>query len=71
MYGIIAAVIALVLAYTIVLGGAPKLSSYIDVSSIIHVFRTYPLVVILSELVIGIAIGCFSSLLAMGRYLKL
>ena len=71
MYGIIAAIIALILAYTLVLGGAPKLSSYIDVSSTIHIFKAYPAGVILGELVIGIATGCFSSLLAMSRYLKL
>lgn len=71
MYGIIAAIIALVLAYTLVLGGAPKLSAYIDVSSTIHIFRAYPVPVIGIELLIGIAIGCFSSMLAMSRYLKL
>ena len=71
MYGIIAAIIALVLAYTLVLGGAPKLSAYIDVNSTIHIFKSYPIFVIGGELIIGIAIGCFSSLLAMSRYLKL
>ena len=71
LYGIIAAIIALVLAYTLVLGGAPKLSSYIDVTSTINIFKSYPVLVIGGELIIGIAIGCFSSLLAMSRYLKL
>jgi cell division transport system permease protein len=71
MYGIIAAAIALVLAYSLVLGGAPKLGNYIDVSSTIHIFRAYPVAVIGGELIIGIAIGCFSSMLAMTRYLKL
>jgi cell division transport system permease protein len=71
MYGVIAAIIALVLAYTLVLGAAPKLGSYIDVTSTIHTFKSYPLIVIGGELIIGIAIGCFSSLLAMSRYLKL
>ncbi len=71
MYGIIAAVIALILAYTLVLGGAPKLASYIDVTSTIQIFKDYPILVIGGELIIGIAIGCFSSLLAMSRYLKL
>ena len=71
MYGVIAAVIALILAYTLVLGAAPKLGSYIDVTSTIQTFKSYPLLVIGGELIIGIAIGCFSSLLAMSRYLKL
>jgi cell division transport system permease protein len=71
LYGIIAAVIAAVLSYALLLGGAPKLANYIDVKSTIDFFRSYPLLVILGELVIGIFIGTFSSILAMSRYLKL
>jgi cell division transport system permease protein len=71
LYGIIAAVIAVVLSYALLLGGASKLGSYINVASTISFFQHYPLVVILGELVIGIFIGAFSSLLAMSRYLKL
>jgi cell division transport system permease protein len=71
LYGIIAAVIALILSYGLLLGGAPKLAGYIDVQSTIDFFRSYPLLVIFVELVIGICIGAFSSMLAMSRYLKL
>ena len=71
LYGIIAAVIAATLAYTLLLGGAPKLASYIDVKSTMDFFRSYPILVVLSEMVIGVFIGIFSSLLAMSRYLKL
>jgi cell division transport system permease protein len=71
MYGVIAAVIALVLSYSLLLGAGPKLASYIDVNSTIHVFRSYPVLVVGGELLIGIAIGGLSSLLAMSRYLKL
>jgi len=71
LYGIVAAVIAVVLTYALLLGGAPKLASYIDVKSTIDFFRSYPLLVISVELVIGICIGAFSSMLAMSRYLKL
>jgi cell division transport system permease protein len=71
LYGIIAAVIALVLSYSLLLGAAPKLASYIDVKSTIDFFRSYPVIVILVELIIGILIGAFSSMLAMSRYLKL
>jgi cell division transport system permease protein len=71
LYGIIAAVIAVVMSYALLLGGASKLGSYINVASTITFFQHYPLLVIMGELVIGIFIGAFSSLLAMSRYLKL
>jgi cell division transport system permease protein len=71
LYGIIAAGIALLLSYSLILGGAPKLENYIDVQSTINFFRQYPFLVIGGELVIGILIGAFSSMLAMSRYLKL
>jgi cell division transport system permease protein len=71
LYGIIAAVIALVFSYALLLGGAAKLANYIAVGSTISFFQSYPLLVIGGELVIGICIGAFSSMLAMSRYLKL
>jgi cell division transport system permease protein len=71
LYGIIAAAIASTLAYLLLLGGGPKLGSYIDVQSTITFFQHYPLLVIAVEVFIGICIGAFSSLLAMSRYLKL
>jgi cell division transport system permease protein len=71
MYGIIAALIAVVLSYIILLGGGPKLGSYINVQSTINFFRAYPVLIIAGELVVGIFIGAFSSMLALSRYLKL
>lgn len=71
LYGIIAAFIATSLAYTGLLGFGPKLTNYIDVQSTIDLFRTYPAVIIMGEMFLGICIGAFSSLLAMSRYLKL
>ncbi len=71
MYGIIAAIIAVCLSYVVLLGGGPKLGSYIDVQSTINFFRTYPVLVMFGELVVGIFIGAFSSMLALSRYLKL
>jgi cell division transport system permease protein len=71
LYGIIAAVIAVLLSYSLLLGGGPKLGSYVNVQSTISFFRSYPVLIVLGELVIGIFIGAFSSLLAMSRYLKL
>ncbi len=71
LYGIIAAIIAVVLSYSLLMGGGPKLANYIDVQSTINFFRSYPVLIVLGELFIGICIGAFSSMLAMSRYLKL
>lgn len=71
LYGIIGAFIAVTLSYVLLLGGGPKLGSYIDVKSTIDFFRNYPALVIGIEMLIGVLIGMFSSLLAMSRYLKL
>jgi cell division transport system permease protein len=71
LYGILAAVIALALSYSLLLGGAPKLAAYIDVNSTIAFFRHYPLLIVSVEIVIGVFIGMISSVMAMSRYLKL
>lgn len=71
LYGIVAAVIAATLSYGLLLGAGPKLANYIDVNSTIDFFRGYPLLIVAGELLIGVMIGMFSSLLAMSRYLKL
>jgi cell division transport system permease protein len=71
LYGIIAALIAAGLSFTMLLWGGPKLASYLDVRSTIQLFQTYPLVIILGEMLIGVLIGFISSLLAMSRYLRL
>ncbi len=71
LYGIIAAILALIFCYGLLLTGASKLTSYIDISSTVQLFRHYPVVVIFAELVAGIVIGTVSSLLATTRYLKL
>jgi cell division transport system permease protein len=71
LYGIVAAIIAVLLSYLLLLGGGPKMAAYINVQSTIDFFRAYPALVILGELIIGVLIGAFSSMLAMTRYLKL
>jgi cell division transport system permease protein len=71
LYGVIAAAIATALSYSLLLGGGPQLSNYINVQGTIDFFRHYPHLVIAGEVIIGIIIGMFSSLLAMSRYLKL
>lgn len=71
LYGIIAAAIAVFLCYSMLLGGGPRLTSYIDVGSTIDFFRHNPVLIIGGEMLVGIFIGILSSLLAMARYLKL
>lgn len=72
LYGIIGSVVAVSLGYLLLLVGGPNLSKYlIEVGPIIAVFRTSPFLIIGAELLIGVAIGMTSSVLAMSRYLKL
>ena len=71
LYGIIAAGLAVAMCYSLLLAGGPKLSTYIDVDAIINLFKDKPLLIVGSELLIGVIIGSVSSLLAMARYLKL
>jgi cell division transport system permease protein len=71
LYGIIAAGLAVFMCYSLVLAGGPKMAAYVDVNQVIALFKERPVLVIVSELVIGVIIGTSSSLLAMARYLKL
>jgi cell division transport system permease protein len=71
LYGIIAALFALVFVYLVVLNGAPKLGNYIDVGSITSFMQNHVILVAFVELAIGITIGTASSLVALKRYLKL
>lgn len=69
LYGIIAAIVACVFCYTVLLSLGRHIS-YIDIAATVGFFRTYPVLVAAGALLLGVAIGAFSSLLAMGRYLK-
>lgn len=71
LYGIIAAVLALLFIYSIVLTGAPKLGSYVDTKSIVGFLQNHVALVTFIELFIGVLIGTVSSLFALKRYLKL
>lgn len=71
LYGMIATVVAVALCYSMVLGAGPKISGYVDTQTIIDVFKNNPLIIVGAELLIGVAIGALSSLLAMSRYMKL
>ncbi len=72
MYGAIAGLFANIFFYLVVLGQAPKLSSYVEEirPSVEHFQTLTPLVVPLT-LLVGVVIGTFSSYLAIRKHLKL
>jgi cell division transport system permease protein len=71
MYGVIAALLALIFCYSSLLVGASKLSSFIDIASTVHFFRSSAVLVISAEVAIGVVIGVVASIFAMSRHLKL
>lgn len=71
LYGMIAAVVALIFIYGVVLAAAPRLGNYIDISTVVGYMQHNAPLVALAELVLGMAIGAASSLFALKRYLKL
>ncbi|HEY6736731.1 MAG TPA: permease-like cell division protein FtsX [Candidatus Saccharimonadia bacterium] len=71
LYGIVAAIVSAGLSYALLFAGGPKVKGYIDLNAALHLFQAYPFIVIGGAVFIGVCIGMFSSLLAMGRYLKL
>ena len=71
LYGVIAAVLALFFVYAVVLTSTPKLGNYIDIASVTNFMKDNFFLVAFIELLIGIAIGGLSSLVALKRYLKL
>lgn len=71
LYGIIAAFIGAILSYSLLFAGGPKIRGYINLDAAISLFQSNPLLIVGGAMLIGILIGVTSSLLAMGRYLKL
>lgn len=71
LYGIVGAIVGSALSYSLLFAGGPKIKGYVDLGAAIHLFQAYPLIVVGGAMLIGMLIGIFSSLLAMGRYLKL
>lgn len=69
--GIVAAVLALFVGYLLIFVGGPKIISFIDLSDTLYFFQSHWTLVGLATILAGIAIGVFSSMLAMIRYLKL
>ena len=71
LYGVLAAIVSLILVYTLLFTRAGELAAYeIEVQNTLAFFAAWPVVIILAQILIGIAIGIFSALLAMRRYLK-
>ncbi len=72
MYGVLASIVSVILVYAVLLSRANELSQYeIVVGSTVQFFQSWPVLVFLAQLVIGILIGVFSAQLAIRRYLKL
>lgn len=71
-YGVLAAVISVILIYAVILSRAGELAQYeIVVSGAVQFFQTWPILIFLGQLLVGILIGVFSAQLAIRRYLKL
>ena len=71
LYGIIAAIVALIFIYTVIIGGVPKLGNYIETAAITNILKENVARVVFAELFLGIMIGAASSMFALKRYLKL
>lgn len=72
LYGVLAAAISILLIYVLLLTKGGELSKYdIEVTNTLMFFTQWPILIILGQMLVGVAIGVFSSLLAMRRYLKL
>lgn len=72
MYGILAAVISVILVYAVILTRADALNRFdIVVNNTVHFFQAWPVVIVLSQVLVGMLIGIFSAQLAIRRYLKL
>lgn len=72
MYGVLAGIISVILMYGVVIVRAHELSQYeIAINDTVQFFQTWPVLIVLGQMLIGILIGIFSAQLAIRRYLKL
>jgi len=72
LYGALAAVISLIVIYVLLLTRASALSNFeIEVGPTLAFFKQWPVLIVLTQLAVGVLIGIFSALLAIRRYLKL
>ncbi|HXH26819.1 MAG TPA: permease-like cell division protein FtsX [Candidatus Acidoferrum sp.] len=70
LYGVLAAVISLVIIYAVLLTKASALSGFLNTSDAIIFFRTWPILIVPAQIALGALIGIISALLAIRRYLK-
>lgn len=72
LYGVLAAAISVIILYAALLSRASDLSRYdVVVGGTVQFFQTWPVLIVLAQLLIGVLIGVFSAQLAIRRYLKL
>lgn len=72
MYGVLAAIVSVILIYAVILTRADSLTQYdIVVGNTVHFFQAWPVLIFLGQMLVGILIGVFSAQLAIRRYLKL
>ena len=70
-YGLVAAVVTLILFYPLILFVSPKISAFINGLNLADYFSANVLGIFLMQSVIGVGLGVISSLIAMRRYLKI
>ncbi len=71
IYGLVASVIAVVLLYPLIIFLSPRLAGFLPGINLADYFQTNFLELFLLQTLIGLALGIVSSLIAMGRYLKI
>ncbi|HWZ65729.1 MAG TPA: permease-like cell division protein FtsX [Patescibacteria group bacterium] len=72
LYGVLSAIVSITFVYALLLTKADYIASQgIEIGGTIHFMRQWPVLIVLGQIAVGIAIGIISSLLAMRRYLKL
>ena len=70
-YGLVAAVVTLILFYPLILFVSPKISAFINGLNLADYFSANVLEIFLMQSLIGVGLGVISSLIAMRRYLKI
>ena len=70
LYGLVAAVITIIVLYPLFYFISPKISSFLPISDIFSYFRANLLSFFFLLLVVGVALGGFSTMIAVRKYLK-
>ena len=69
IYGIIAALLALIFIYPLLWYFSPKITTYLPGTDLFYFFQTNLISLFLLQLAIGVALGSISSIIAIRRYL--